>query len=192
MQYTKKIYISLLIVSTINAMLTTICTGPSFGMNPMGTINPCIGTGPSFLPDFSTGGISSMPGMIGSGSDMININCHVSGGSGSLTGAPGIGSTNICIPTSGQPGIDLGLGGGLAGLSGNVMQPFQPNGIQIACNTIGMPDKTISLGGNSGWGNDCYTKIGSIFMNGMPGGGSKLNDICCTLTGPGMTNKLLR
>lgn len=178
--------ISLLVISSISAMVPTICT-PSIG--GMSSINPCQGMGNSLFPDTTLGSMSGIPG-INSGSDMININCHISGSTSGniLSGIGGIGQgigSTICIPPV-QPGMDF-----IGGMSGNFMQPIQPNGIQITCNAIGMPDKNMNFG-NSSWGNDCYTKVGSIFMNGLPGGGSKLNDMCCTLTGPGLNNKLLR
>ncbi|KAI5163233.1 hypothetical protein NEAUS03_2242 [Nematocida ausubeli] len=183
MSSTRKIYLSLLIISGINAMFSPLCM-------PIASMNPCAPAGGSMLPDLS----------MGSGVDTgISLNCHLSS-SGSSMGSMGsmgsIGST-LCMPPMAQQG---GMIGGFdAGFNGMSSQPSSPpmSGIQLVCNSIGMPD-TKQFGGmgstmgGSSWGNDCYTKVGSIFMNGFSGGSSKLNDICCTMaTGMG-GNKLLR
>ncbi|KAI5189465.1 hypothetical protein NEMIN01_0528 [Nematocida minor] len=201
MKYNKKVYLSLLAVSGISAMFSPMCT-PSLNM---ASINPCATTGGgSMFPDMSMGGMGSM--------DALNINCHISpstGGSmpGMTPALSGMATSSLCVPliqqpstiiqqpstlmqqpTSILPGLDL------FGFGGNSFQQApqqQANGVQLACNMIGMPDKQIGSSGS--WGNDCYSKVGSIFMNGMLGGGSKLNDVCCTISGSsGFGNKMLR
>ncbi|KAI5165432.1 hypothetical protein NEIRO02_0383 [Nematocida sp. AWRm79] len=183
MSSTRKIYLSLLIISGIKAMFSPLCM-------PMSSINPCANTGGSMLPDLSIG--NGLGNGLGNGMDSgININCHVTSG-GSMGNNMG---TSLCPPPMNQPNgmIDIGFMGGMSPPS---QQPPM-NGIQLVCNSIGMPDKQQPLVGMTGlngssWGNDCYTKIGSIFMNGYSGGTSKLNDICCTIMGTSLGNKMLR